>query len=116
MKSYTLPAGEYEFFNFSIVLGSPGGYSAWNAEDDFSIPFSVYAGRATYLGEIRLIPLRAKNIFGITIAGGGTFEIVNNADRDVPIFQQEFSGIDPSLIDVRPLRQGNVPADLIAFR
>ena len=116
VKSYTLPAGAYAFTNFSLVLGSVGGYSSWSAEEDFSIPFTVVAGRAAYLGEIRLIPLRAKNVFGIKIPAGGTFEIVDNAGQDVALFRQQFPRIDPSLIDIRPLRSGNAPAELIAFR
>jgi hypothetical protein len=115
LKSLTLPAGSYEMVNFSMVVSSPYGYTSWSAPQDFSIPFTVTPGKATYLGEIRMLPRKAKNIFGINIQAGGTFEIRDMSTRDVPLFQARFKDVDPAAIVISPMRSGTAPADLVTF-
>lgn len=116
VKAYTLPAGKYRFYSFSIVQGQYGGYSSWEPNEDFSIPFTVRPGRATYLGRITMIPVGGRNIFGVPMLAGGVFEISSHPRRDLALFSGKYPGIDPGLIVKNQLRSGNVPSEIITFR
>ncbi len=112
----TLPAGKYRFYTFSILRGTGVGYSVWEPREDFSIPFTVTAGKAAYLGEIRMVPHLGRNIFGIPMPAGGNFNFVSNQQRDIALFREKFPGIDPATIVTRPIRSGDAPPELISFR
>jgi hypothetical protein len=110
LKSLTLPAGSYEFHNYWVSTST----SSWRALEDFSIPFTVTAGKATYLGEVRMLR-RFEKILLIKTHAGGRFEIRDMSARDVPLFRAEFKDVDPAAIVISPMRSGTVPADLVTF-
>lgn len=110
VRSLTLPAGNYEFYNYFVNTG----VSEWRAMQDFSIPFTVAAGKAVYLGEVRMLR-RFEKILGLKAHAGGRFEIRDMSARDVPLFQSRFKDVDPAAIVISPMRSGTVPADLVTF-
>lgn len=112
VRAITLPAGGYEIYNYSIFYGQ----ATFEAREEFSISFTVEPGKATYLGSVKLVPVRGRNIFGVPMAAGGTLEISSNPSRDIALFRNKFPNISPDLIQSRPMRSGDVPEELIAFR
>lgn len=92
--TFTLPAGKYYFNNYRIYHSTGMYQSDWSSKKDFSIPFEVVAGKANYVGDIRLIPRIGKNMFGVPIPVGGTWEIRNNKIQDISKFVAKFPNIE----------------------
>jgi len=112
IEAVTLPAGQYEFYNFLLV----GGRSRWKSEEDFSIRFNVYAGRVNYLGEIRLIPAVGRTRLGLPKAEGGHFVISQQRDRDVQLMRRSYPNLDRSDIVSIPITGGDAPPNIVSFR
>lgn len=87
---YQLPAGEYEFHNYEIILA--GGYSTstWTAKEPYSIPFEIQAGKVSYLGEIKSRGLKGKNLLGMSVSAGIVFNILDNEARDTGMLRQKY--------------------------
>ncbi len=111
--AFSLPPGRYEFYDFRLAAGNN---VYWTAADEFSIPFTVEQGETAYLGEIRTIPLRGKNLFGITVPAGGYFEIGDLFKRDIPNLQSQFPDVNWAAPVNKVLREGDVPEGLVIFR
>jgi hypothetical protein len=77
-----LPAGEYEIYNFGIYK-SDG--TQFKAKDDFSIPFTINPGVATYLGEFKAEKITGRNLIGMNVSAGAFFVIGDMQQRDIPI-------------------------------
>lgn len=116
VKVYKLPAGQYEFFDFSMFIGSPVGTTDFSAREEYSIPFTVKPGQVTYLGEIKLIPRTGRNIFGLPIPGGGHFILSDQRSRDMALLRENYPNLAAARVEFRPLRGGNAPAELVRFR
>jgi hypothetical protein len=58
-----LPPGDYEIFNFQVHRNAGYLQTWWGSKQDFSIPFSIIAGRATYVGELMAGGLKARKDF-----------------------------------------------------
>ncbi|GKX34557.1 MAG: hypothetical protein MnENMB40S_21750 [Rhizobiaceae bacterium MnEN-MB40S] len=116
VKSYTLPAGQYHFYKFSIIQGQYGGYRDWEPREEFSIPFTVRPGRATYIGEITMSPVIGRSLFGLPVLAGGVFTISSNPGRDIPLFTEKFPKINPQIIVQDPMRSGDAPPEIVRFR
>lgn len=79
-----LPPGEYELFNARFVSPGPlNSMTTFTAKSDFSVPFVVTQGKATYLGEFITYSLTGKNFLGVTVPAGGYFVVSNKLDRDL---------------------------------
>ncbi len=116
LKIYTLPAGQYEFFGYSMFIGSPVGTTEFKQREEFSIPFTVKPGQVTYLGEIRLVPVLGRNIFGIAILGGGYFVLSDQRQLDMVLLRQDYPNLASSPVEFNPIRSGNAPEELVRFR
>ncbi|MCG8428653.1 MAG: hypothetical protein MI754_14965 [Chromatiales bacterium] len=80
----SIPAAKYEIFNFDIY---DNGYVERNFSSrvDFSIPFTVEAGKITYLGNYQANKLMGKNYFGLPIPAGALFVVSDRAQNDLEI-------------------------------
>jgi hypothetical protein len=88
-----LPPGDYEFFNYRISRNGGTVQEWWTSKQDFSIPFTIKPGQATYVGEFMAIELHAKNLFGMTVQDGAYFVLSDKTERDVVIAKQKESGV-----------------------
>ena len=116
VKVYKLPAGQYEFYDFNMFIGSPVGTTEFKAREEYSIPFAVRPGQVTYIGEIKLIPRTGRNIFGLPIPGGGHFILSDQRSRDMALLRANYPNLAAVQVEHRPLRGGNAPPDLVRFR
>lgn len=92
-----LPPGEYEIYNFDIIQDNQAGRKLFKSAADFSIPFRIVSGSATYLGDFTAIGIVAKDVFGATISAGAYFSLADRQARDVPIAHRKV----PSIGEVR---------------
>lgn len=91
-----LPPGDYEIFNFLVFMNAGTVQESWRSKQDFSIPFSIEPGRATYVGEFDAAKLTGKGLFGMTVPDGAYFVLSDKTARDVAIARQK----EPGLTDV----------------
>ncbi len=93
-----LPPGDYELVNFEIYndgLHGPGGAQLtsdmwWKSKEDFSIPFKISEGAATYVGEFKAVGMRFHPFLkGKYAVGGAYFVVSDKSDRDVAIAKQK---------------------------
>ena len=82
----TLAPGDYEFYGISAAM-----YGAlqwrWQPDDEFSIPFTISPGIATYLGDFRGVSTSRRSAWslGALLPTGAYFVVSNRADCDPPI-------------------------------
>jgi len=88
--SLVLEPGEYEIVNVSFFYNNGYVEKSYSAKEDFSVPFSIEAGRVYYMGEFLAFGKYGKNIFGITIAAGGYFVHYTNYERDLPLLLTKY--------------------------
>ncbi len=113
--AFSLPPGEYEFFDFRLFYSTGYSESSWSAQEEFSIPFTVTTGEVSYLGEIHTIQLVGENLFGIDIPAGGVFAISDQIERDLPKLKTKFPEFDWTMLQNRTLTEGRVAEGLINF-
>lgn len=89
-----LPAGEYVLTNWWLNNGTGMTVSP---REPVPIQFTVRAGEAVYIGNLHMTVRTGDNIFGITITAGGWPEIVDHAERDLPVIRSAY----PALPDIR---------------
>lgn len=89
-----LPPGNYELFNvhFFENRGSQGT-TTFTSKVDFSVPFSVSEGKATYLGEYIGQRVEGKNIFHLPVSAGGYYVVTDQLDRDIGILEKRGESI-----------------------
>jgi hypothetical protein len=79
-----LGSGQYEFYSWAILYPSLGLTSV-ESRKDFSVPFAIVPGKATYVGNLhlRLIeePLRYD------------FDVADKSERDLTLLRQQFVNI-----------------------
>jgi len=103
--SKSLPPGPWEVCSYTatnnlgkifVPQGTP--LSDMFTPRDFSIPFTISPGRATYIGDFKAVGTTTKSLLGLTIPAGPRWVITNRSARDVAIAQKK----DPNLqlIDV----------------
>lgn len=81
-----LPPGDYEIFNYQAHINSAPLQGRWKAKSDFSIPFTIAAGRATYIGEMMAVEIGSEKPFlGSRKHEGAYFVLTDKSARDVPI-------------------------------
>jgi hypothetical protein len=98
-----LPPGNYEFYNVRFYFNNGRVEKEVTAKQDFSIPFTLKAGRVLYVGELLAYLGHAKNFFGITIPYGGYFIRTNQSERDIALITRKHNVIQ------------NLPVDLLSF-
>ncbi len=90
MFALPLQPGEYELVNVHFYYNNGQVEKSWEAKEDFSVPFSMEAGKAYYIGDFLARGYWGKNIFGITIPAGGHFVHRYNLGRDLPLLKAKF--------------------------
>lgn len=92
--AFSLPPGHYRISNFRLLWESGlGKRKEFSAPRPFSIPFTVQAGQAVYLGNYQLHSLRDAQFPGIAQPGGGLFVLSDRFDADVRIAQRKLPGL-----------------------
>jgi hypothetical protein len=77
-----LAPGKYEFTNWSTNFGKE------LVSDDFSIPFEVSAGKATYIGNVFLDLHTATRVYDV--------RVLDQAQRDLALFRPRYPGVRDS--------------------
>lgn len=109
-----LPPGDYEVFNFDVHMNGGTIQESWRARRNFSIPFTIAPGGATYLGEFIAVKLTGHNFFGMAVPDGAYFLLSDKAERDLPVARLKEAGlaeasdafVDPKNLDNPLLRAG----------
>jgi hypothetical protein len=82
---HSLPAGEYEIYNFDVFFNGGMIQTNFGSRQDFSIPFTIIPGKAVYLGDFMAVSMTGNNIFGMSVRNGAYFVISDKQGRDLPI-------------------------------
>ncbi|MGB0372795.1 MAG: hypothetical protein ACPGN3_15780, partial [Opitutales bacterium] len=94
-----VPAGRYEFYNFSFFQNSGAFQNTFSSREDFSYPFEIEAGECIYIGEIAAIHEFGKNLLGMTIPAGGYHAFFDERARDIPLIRKKYPFLDDYDID-----------------
>lgn len=108
--TFSLPAGEYEIFDFQAVQDTIAGPVSHHPMRKFSIRFTVEAGNACYLGSIQI--LRRSGTFKFAMTDGVQFVMRSNLERDEGLLHSKYPELEWSIADVYP----QDPPDLEMFR
>ena len=112
--AHELPGGAYHYTNFSIYDAGGGFYQQyWRSKEPYSIPFEIVPGKVNYAGEIRLVPRVGKNIFGITIPAGGTWEIRDRRARDIELLRARFPDLNWDSVHIVVPDRKDIPTPLV---
>ena len=82
---HSLPPGEYEIYNFDIHFNGGTVQNHYGSRTEFSIPFSVKPGQATYLGNYQANGLTGKNFVGLSLPAGAVFLVTDRLKSELPI-------------------------------
>jgi len=75
-----LPAGNYSIYQLYVARPDGQGFRYRNINE---IPFSVTAGKVTYLGQYEMFPMLKTTLFkNIYVVGGWTLNVSNQIERD----------------------------------
>ena len=96
-----MPPGNYEVYAYDFVISSPLDSTAdfVGPEKDFSLPFTIKPGRATYIGNFARVRSQGTRLhakLGVT----GYFVISDKHKRDIAIARKQDSGLPPVTISV----------------
>jgi hypothetical protein len=101
VKTIRLEPGSYEVYSYEIyAAGGAGSTLTWGPHKDFSIPFTIDAGKATYIGDFAGIRLTAKGFFGAKVTAGGLIVVKDEQARDIPIAQKQVPDLPPVTVSV----------------
>lgn len=91
-----LPPGNYEVYGYDVKWreGKDKDKALTSAEP-FSIPFTIEAGKTTYLGSYGAVGFKAKNEWGVSEPAGAYFVIANRAQRDMEIAKKKMPRLGP---------------------
>ena len=90
-----LAPGDYEFFGISAAMHGTLQWR-WQPDDEFSIPFSIAPGVATYLGDFKGVSTSRRSAWslGAPLPTGAYFVVSNRLDRDLPIAKRKAPKLD----------------------
>ena len=108
--SLALEPGDYEFMDVRFFYNTGTVQTTHRAEEEFSLPFSLEAGKVYYLGEFLAYGRYGENFLGFTVPAGGYFEHRMNSERDLPLSSGQVSRTEGQT-DLRA-RPGHEPAAL----
>ncbi len=80
LATIPLPAGDYELYDWKVVVPNGYGRNEFTPRQDFSYRFRVDAGHATYLGNLNL-HVTEQDRYDITVA--------NKATRDMALLMRK---------------------------
>lgn len=88
----SLPAGDYEFYSFYVEHTVFGGQAYLRPAYEFSTPFKVEAGKACYIGELKMFRLRMPNrLLGMPIKPDNVrLELSDQSSRDLALFKKKY--------------------------
>lgn len=89
VSATVLPAGRYEIYFYNMQCGNRIFYS-----DEFSIPFELRPGEASYSGEVRFNHRFGQNVFGMTMNFGADLQLIDGSERDIAITKREYPFVD----------------------
>jgi hypothetical protein len=115
----SLPPGEYEIFNFRVFYNGGTVQKSFSSKQDFSIPFSIQPGRATYIGEFIAVGVQGQNIFGFSIPDGAYFTVSERGERDIAIARQKHPSlgeVQSTVVDPKRVGSPFFRASVIATR
>lgn len=99
----SIPQGSYEFYECSATRhGGTVTEYAWTPKD-FSIPFSINAGEALYLGEIKSTIVFNKGFLGRAPGDHIHWSGSNQWDRDIPLITSDYPFVSKLEISERPI-------------
>lgn len=104
-----LKPGNYEIFNVEFYYNRGQFETTFRVERDFSLPFTLKAGEALYLGEFIAETMWGRNIFGIPIPAGGYFRRDDKRERDLPLLKSVDAAVSKYQITFDDLRSGAAP-------
>jgi len=104
VKVASLPAGKYEFINYSAFSGNGmTGGTVYSAKEDFSIPFEVKPGGIIYLGNYQALVVFNETALGIKVSHWNGFKVRDASKHDLSIAQKANHNISAeSFINVTP--------------
>lgn len=90
---FPLVPGEYEISRYVVAFSTGTGYRyvPWASKQGFSIPFSIVAGRTTYLGQIMLDPPERADALAVIVKSldsKGIFAVSDQLARDMYLAEQ----------------------------
>jgi hypothetical protein len=88
----SLPSGDYEFYSFYVEHTIFGGQAYLRPAHEFSVPFKVEAGKACYIGELKMFRLRMPNrVLGMPIKPDNVrLELSDQSGRDLALFKKKY--------------------------
>lgn len=93
LKVIELPAGDYEFFNWSLN-------NMFKPREAERLPFTIVAGRATYVGNLDLKVRVGRNAFGMKIVVDPRIFVVDQRERDLAVFRARYTAVPADRIDI----------------
>lgn len=95
-----LAPGDWEIYWFRLETHGYPIRVRWTPRQEFSIPFKIRPGRATYIGSYQPVGHMYKNMLGIMSVGGGSFVVSDQSARDIPIAKTIRPDLGPVDVDV----------------
>jgi hypothetical protein len=99
-----LPPGDYEFYSYRFYYNNGSVEKTFSPKAEFSIPFKIERGKATYVGSLIAWGVWGRNFLGIPIPAGGYFVVTDQSARDLPLIAAKHPGMDRSSVSVVPLQ------------
>lgn len=98
----TLPAGNYEIYDFAMIQQVFGGSITHSPSRPFSVPFSVIEGKMCYLGELKMDRLEAKKFLGLPGSDNVRFELSDQSKRDIALLKNKYPEVQLPIEIVKP--------------
>jgi len=91
-----LPPGNYEIYSY-VVKWREGKFKdkAVASAEPFTVPFTIAAGKTTYLGNFGAVGFKQENQWGYSVPAGAYFVVSDKADRDLEIARRKMPEIGP---------------------
>jgi hypothetical protein len=98
----SLPAGDYEFYDFFVQQTVLGGAISSGPNAYFSTPFKVVAGKVCYLGELKAFRVAGPRALGMPGQDSIRFELSDQAKRDIPLLKRKYPDVTLPVQNVTP--------------
>lgn len=105
----SLPAGDYEIYNFDVFFNGGTVQKNFGSRADFSVPFTVKPGQVTYLGNYQANGLRGENFLGMALPAGAVFAVSSRMAAEMALAQAKSKAPLGEATDAtpQPSRVGN---------
>ena len=97
-----LPPGNFELFKVEGALYGGVIQWRWQSKDSFSIPFTIEAGKATYIGHFQGHSTSVRSVLslGAPLPSGAYFVVSNQYDHDLQIARKKVMTLQEAKIAV----------------